>query len=439
MEPIGSQSWVRAQTAHNMSEWRRCAGSWCHSTPRFTEHNQRMRESAYDRGLRAVERCATSPSASGRVQQKLIASFARFAAEALDLGHDSVKVLTKGFLPVGIELARWARRFDPSLSNADILQASRNAWTACGLQPLLGARLGLTPAILGYSLIYPYSDNFLDQQEVPRSEKLYFVERFERRLRGDMLPPANSHERSLWRLVLLIEQQFPRSFYPIVFDSLLAIHRAQCESIAQINSRGSLEEDMLLRISCSKGGTSVLADAFLAHGHLTAEQAEFAFKWGILLQLGDDLQDIAEDLRRESDTLFTRAVRAGQPLDELVSQLLNFSDVTGKQLDVLTHGDTSFKYLLRMSWRSLVIMAVAQYPAFFTTEFSAYLESHSPFRFAFLRARRERLAGKTGLFEILFQIILAGQSEDRIAVTLNKAGVAPHLQALAYSATRMGP
>jgi hypothetical protein len=49
-----------------------------------------------------------------------------------------------------------AGRSDPDLSVAGIIQAARNAWTACGLQPLLGVPLALTPSILGYSLLYPY-------------------------------------------------------------------------------------------------------------------------------------------------------------------------------------------------------------------------------------------------------------------------------------------
>ncbi|HKQ81782.1 MAG TPA: hypothetical protein VJS42_06275, partial [Steroidobacteraceae bacterium] len=398
-----------AQVAASTESWRRSAGEWRHRAPRFTARAQRRREKAYDRALHAVERYAqhASPSDSPRTRQKLISSFAQFAAEALDLGRDAVDVLTGGFLPVGIELARWARHFDPDLSQADIVQAARNAWTACGLQPLLGTRMSLTQAILGYSLIYPYSDNFLDQKSISRDEKLRFAERFGARLKGEQIAPANAHEAALWQLVSLIEQQFPRPLYPAVFAALLAIHGAQGESLAQIHSSERCAGDELLRISCAKGGTSVLADAMLVRGDLIPQEAEFAFAWGVLLQLGDDLQDISEDLERGSQTLFTSAVRSGEPLDHLVAQLLSFSDAVGAQLEALPYGDGFFRNLLRMSWRSLVLMAVAQYQQFFTPEFARTLEPHSPFRFAFLRERRDRLAGERGLFERLLPIVLA--------------------------------
>ncbi|HKO11769.1 MAG TPA: hypothetical protein VJV22_07365, partial [Acidobacteriaceae bacterium] len=427
MDSLCNPRWVPAQVERRMEDWRRSAGEWSHRAPRFTARAQRHREKAYDRALRTVERQLqhASPSDSARTRHSLIASFARFAAEAMDLGPQAVDLLTGGFFPAAIHLAQWARRFDPDLSQAGIVQATRNAWTACGLQPLLGARLGLTPAILGYSLIYPYSDNFLDQKSISREQKQRFAERFGRRLRGELIPPANDREASLWQLVSLIERQFPRPLYPEVYAALLAIHRAQGESVQQLGAAETIEHDELLRITCAKGGTSVLADAYLVHGSLTAQQAEFAFAWGVLLQLGDDLQDIGEDLQRGSLTLFTRAVRAGCPLDGLVAQLLNFSEAVAAQLDALPHGDVFYRDLLRMSWRSLALMAVAQYPGFVTTEFAASLEAHSPFRFAFLRERRARLSGQTGLFDRLFQLILEDPVEDQPALLPDMAARAP--------------
>ncbi len=80
----------------------------------------------------------------------------------------------------------------------------------------------------------------------------------------------------------------------------------------------------ILRMSLAKGGTSVLADACLVRGSMTDEESLVAFEWGALLQLGDDLQDVRDDLRSGSCTLFTCAVRNGIPLDALLLQLLEF-------------------------------------------------------------------------------------------------------------------
>src|SRR5581483_9076969 len=134
--------------------------------------------------------------------------------------------------------------------------------------------------------------------DVSAQEKRSFSRRFRARLCGDELAANNDREAAVWALVSFIEGQYPRVHFPQVFDCLLAIHQAQEESIAQIGGCESCSDDTVFRISCAKGGTSVLADACLARGTLHAQESQFSFEWGTLLQLGDDLQDIHDDLQR---------------------------------------------------------------------------------------------------------------------------------------------
>ena len=211
-------------------------------------------------------------------------------------------------------------------------------------------------------------------------------------------------------MVSLIESEYPSCQFPRVYESLLAIHQAQENSMAQLNRGRLLSEPELLRLSCAKGGTSVLADACLSHGHLDDAEAQFAFDWGVLLQLGDDLQDVQEDLEHGSTTLFSRAVAAGVPLDGLARRLFAFSERVADQVERLPHGDPALKRLLRASWRSLILMAIARSYRYFTPAFLAEVEPGSPFRFAFLRARHKRLSSRRGLYSMLFETFV--QSED---------------------------
>jgi hypothetical protein len=407
-----SWPWIESQVAQTIEVWDGCAAQPAHAGPQYRPDEQKQREKAYDKALREVEREAKrSPRTRAErldAQKRITASFAQFSAAALDLQGDAVQLLTDDFLPVGTKLARWARRFDESLSMPDIVQACRNAWTACGLQPLLGASLELTPSILGYSLLYPYTDNFLDRLDVTAEAKRRFSERFRERLRGERISAQNSHENALWALVELIEGQYPRESHPQVFDCLLAIHRAQEDSVAQLSG----DTTDVLRISCAKGGSSVLADACLANGWLTEQESRFSFEWGVLLQLGDDLQDVREDLERGSTTLFSRAVAQGAPLDPLAAQLFAFSECVSARMDNMPNGSAMLKSLLRMSWRSLIVGAVADSHEFFTPGFLQETERSSPFRFDFLRARRKRLTRRQGLFATLFDAFLEAPEED---------------------------
>jgi hypothetical protein len=417
-----NESCIEAQTAQTISVWQRCAERPASGGPRYSPLEQSRREKACDEGFEAVER-EVKRSARTRVerlaaQDRILTSFARFSAAALDLNEDAIQLITGDFLPAGTQLARWARRFDPGLSRADIVQASRNAWTACGLQPLLGERAHLTSSILGYSLLYPYSDNYLDRKGVSVKAKLRFSARFHSRLRGEAIAAQDDREAAIWALVALIEDQYPRALYPEVFNCLVDIHLAQEQSIAQLRNGVQCSDTELLQISCAKGGSSVVADACLVRGWLSEEERRFAFEWGALLQLGDDLQDVHEDLERGSATLFTRAARQGRPLDSLVTQLLSFSESVADRMDHLPDGTSTLRELLRMSWRSLILGAVANAQQFFSAEFLEEAEGRSPFRFAFLRARHHRLARRRGLFPALFDAFLEVRDDEKDSLPL---------------------
>jgi hypothetical protein len=417
MLQLSNQSCIEEQTAQTIEVWQQCAARPACGGPRYGPLEQSLRENACDEGFEAVERevkrSARTKAERLAAQDRILASFARFSATALDLNEDAIQLITDDFLPAGTQLARWARSFDPDLSRADIVQASRNAWTAVGLQPLLGERAQLTSSILGYSLLYPYSDNYLDRKGISVKTKLRFSARFHSRLRGEDISAEDDREAAIWELVALIEDQYPRALYPEVFDCLVDIHLAQEQSIAQLRNGVQCSDGELLRISCAKGGSSVVADACLVRGWLSDEERRFAFEWGALLQLGDDLQDVHEDLERGSATLFTRAIAQGRPLDSLVTQLLRFSESVADRMDHLPDGTRTLRKLLRMSWRSLILGAVANAHQFFTSEFLEEAESRSPFRFLFLRSRHQRLARRRGLFPALFDAFLEARDDEK--------------------------
>jgi hypothetical protein len=420
MERLYSWSWVEAQAAQTIDVWNAGAGRSAVGGVKYSLQEQERREKAYDDALQTVERelrrTPRSKTERLQTQARITAAFARFSATALGLEPDAIGLLTNDLLPVGIKLARWARRFDPSLNMPEIVQACRNAWTACGLQPLLGEPVGITASILGYSLLYPYSDNFLDREDISRETKLRFSRRFRDRLQGEVALAEDDREAAIWTLVGLIEEQYARTDYPEVFDCLLAIHRAQEQSIAQSARSETFDGAQLLAMSCAKGGTSVMADACLSHGSMTPQESRFSFEWGVLLQLGDDLQDVRQDLDRGSVTLFSRAAAAGAPLDALVVQLLRFSERVGAQMDELPNGNEMLRELLRMSWRSLIIGAIAESHEFFTPGFLEEAKCCSPFRYEFLRARNKRIASRRGLYATLFDAFLEApdDSEDNL-------------------------
>lgn len=401
-----------------LAEWEECPICLPPFPKTFKVPEQAVREARLGEFLKSIEGDLRRPprTQSGRkaLRDRLTLAFERFGKAGLDLEDDHLALLLNdGFSAIGTQMAREARRFDPSISPEDIYQATRNAWTAGGLQMLLGHEMRLTPAIFAYSLLYPYTDNFLDNTNVPSEEKRKFNARIRQRLSGEMIAPSGEAEAMIWKLFEMIEGQYPRAEWPQVYASLLTIQYAQENSLRQQRAPRPLSTSEILKLSFEKGGASVLADGHLAAGSLSREEAQFLFGWGALLQLVDDLQDLRQDRRVSSLTIFTQA--AGRvPLDALTTHTLNFGHRVMRHMDNMPVRCQALKEMIQKSYLSLLIWSAAECSEFFTRDCLAELESHSPFRFATVTARRKQLSKLTGPLTRLFEAFLNEEKDEAV-------------------------
>jgi hypothetical protein len=168
-------------------------------------------------------------------------------------------------------------------------QALRNVLIGNSLQMLLDRPVALGPGLLAYSMLYPLTDNLLDDPRVPADAKRIFNERFGRRLAGLPVGASGPSDAAVFDLVARVEAEYSRAHFEDLYESLLAIHRGQVRSLAQQDDP-RLTDAEILAISCEKGGSSVLADLYLVAGRASALEERFAFGYGVFLQLLDDLQ-----------------------------------------------------------------------------------------------------------------------------------------------------
>ena len=374
--------------------WQKCDGK---RIPRFRQRYTSQEQARREADAQKFVHVAESSVAAGLrdAESAILQAFAVFARAALDLDDAHLKLLVEGFPHLARGLAEQARRFDPALSATDIFQASRNVWTAAGLQVLLGQSLELTPAIFAYSLLYPYTDNLLDDANASADSKSAFNRRFRARLEGQAPQPANHRECKVWALVDKIEGQYNRVRFPDVYRSLLAIQNAQEHSVG-LRREAELPPDEVVQGVFAKGGTSVLADGYLAAGLLTREQEDFAFGWGVLLQLADDLQDVGEDLAAGTATLFNET--RSTPLDAVTNRVFEFGDHVFAGLDTFqTPGAEPLKQLIRQSAQILLLTAAGAAHELHTRRYIQEIERYSPFRFGFVREHRQYFYGSGGL------------------------------------------
>jgi hypothetical protein len=352
--------------------------------------NERQLQWLVDGLLATLQRPPRSEAERQAVQEHLMAEL----RQLIDcvLGPGGLEVLPADhFNQAAQAFVQQARRFDPALSLEDVFQAGRNAWTMNGLQWLLGLPVQATRSVVAYSLLYPYTDNTLDDPARSHEVKLAFNERFRRRLAGEPLPPTDAHERPIFDLIGMIEGQYPRTAYPQVYESLLAIHQGQSRSLQLLRRNASPYELDVLGISFEKGGTSVLADGYLVAGSLTPIQAQFTFGYGAFVQLVDDLEDVQQDLQAGRLSIYSLA--AGRwPLDALANRTFHFGCKVLTGLDRLDPPvSPEVKDLIRTGANLLLIDTINRTSRLYSRGYLRELEAHFPFRFSAFNHQRQRL------------------------------------------------
>jgi len=406
---------VRELNQHFIDLWWECDTGLPDLGPLYTSRAQTQNEKQLGGFLDQVDRTLSNPPRSREeaqaFQMRLGAAFRCLAEEALGFTARQLDSLpSQAFSDVSEEFVRMARAFDPNLSGEDIYQAGRNAWTANGLQWLLGMPVQITPSVFAYSLLYPYTDNYLDDPAVTVASKLAFNERFRQRLAGESITAADAHEQVIFDLVAMIEKQYARLAYPQVFESLLDIHRAQSRSLKLMRrsaAPGDTEpgEVDVLGLSFEKGGASVLADGYLVRGSLNEAQRQYTYGHGIFAQLLDDMEDVGQDSQAGRLTVYSQP--AGHwPLDALANRTLHFGRKVLMGLDCF-EVEESLRELIRRGADLLLIDTMGRTDRYYTGSHLRELEAHSPFRFSFLNKRRTDLFRRHGsLMKLMETVIL---------------------------------
>lgn len=292
-----------------------------------------------------------------------------------------------------------ARAFDPGLGLESVYQALRNVWIMNTLQLEMGLEVEHTDAVFGYSMVYPYLDNLLDDNATLIREKLATLAKLRAWLEGKPEEPGDAREERLRSLVAMVEGRFPRADHLGVYRSMLAIFNAQIRSLLQQRAkpRGAHPAPScdILDISFEKGGTSVLADGYLVAGRLDPDQERFCFGFGAFLQLADDLQDVEEDARRGHMTVFSQAAARGETLDLLLFKYLRFmAAVLERNPGRGRPGDGRLRAVMLRACTLMALESAGKCRDRFSRKGLRLFQESFPARFSYLRKLRRKIEGR---------------------------------------------
>ena len=281
------------------------------------------------------------------------------------------------------------KQYDPEIESKYIYQAMRNLWIMNSLQDYMNLEMTCSDSMFAYSMLYPYTDNIMDDVSKPEEEKLDLHRKLKKWLEGEGCHPSSEVEKKIFAMVKLIEGEFPRDKYPLVFPSVLTIFNAQLKSLDQQKREGLPYVNNILDISFEKGGTSVLADGFLLAGELDEKQLDFCFCYGAFLQFADDIQDVLVDKKNFQMTIFSQLANS-YPLDQLANKLLNFiTTVSDLHLSDPIH--KALRKTIISNCYFLIIRAIGKNKMLYSKNFVREIERHFPVRFNYFDKTRKRL------------------------------------------------
>lgn len=276
------------------------------------------------------------------------------------------------------------RAFDEALTPAQIWQALRNYFIYAMIVDLQGEKQNAGNPILAYSLLYPYTDNYIDDDQIPRQDKERYNQMIALKLQGETAVPHNSLEEKTCRLLDMILEAYAGAEQRKIAETLLLLLKAQNNSIGQ--QQTNVTEEQILEISMRKGSTSVLADYLFATTKWTDYEESFYLKFGFLLQLVDDLQDIEEDTKSGSHTLMTEAEHR-QELEQCTNRLLWFTWSVIREFEPVNPG---LKGFVLKNCAEISLLTAAMNQQFFFRKYLKALEPYLPFSVDFLKKMKKQ-------------------------------------------------
>lgn len=290
------------------------------------------------------------------------------------------------------DFLRHVRKFAPDFSFSDIGQAIRNYIVYIMFKEIKQKNTGFSTACFGYSMLYPFTDNYIDSKEYSIEQKIEYNQIIRDKIEGKEIHPKSLHHIKTCELLQAIESEYPRDKDSTIFTLLLMMLQAQEDSIRQqykenwqkdslaVIKSCLLTEEERLDISQFKGGISVLIDRFFVKSEVTEEDMIFYLGFGFFLQLADDLQDIKEDSEQGYQTIFTIDLSCEQE-EKIVNRLLHF---VHRILEAYPVENNIFKNFILSSCYQLIYSSVIGSKEFFSKEYLSKLENFLPVTYPFL-------------------------------------------------------
>ncbi|MDF2821429.1 MAG: hypothetical protein K0R15_1870 [Clostridiales bacterium] len=270
------------------------------------------------------------------------------------------------------DFLRQLRSFAPEISFSEIGQALRNYIVYIMFKEINQLSTGFSSACFGYSMLYPFTDNYIDSKKYSNKQKAEYNQIIRDKIVGKEIHPDSIHQQKTCDLLQMIESKYPRNDNPMIYSLLLNMLDAQENSMRQQNSGSLLTADERLDISLYKGCISVLIDRYFVDKEITEEDMIFYNGFGFFLQIVDDLQDIKEDSIQGNQTIFTVDLHSDN-IEKITNKMLHF---VHQIMQTYQAENDKVKNFILFSCYQLIFSSIVGSKEFFSKEYLDKTESY---------------------------------------------------------------
>lgn len=367
-------------------EWLASPSSYPEFTFEFSNESKIKNEQYIQGVIKGIQNQLKSfprfPIGRKKWKQKTIDMFKEVICTESIIGirHSMDQQALESFQEEILEFLRNAREFAPEMGFEEIGQAIRNYIVYKLFKEINQLKSGFYKAGFGYSMLYPFTDNYIDSEQYNDEAKGRYNQIIRNKIMGKEVNTKTSHEQKTCELLQEIEAEYPRNIDATMSDLLVMMLDAQEKSIRQQKKGVQLSEEERLDISLYKGGISVLIDRFLVKKDLTENDMIFYLGFGFFLQLADDLQDIYLDSTNNHQTIFTIDLHHEQ-LEQIVNKMVSFLHVI---IDTYQSENKMLKNIILPNCHLLIIAAIADNKKFFSKGYVEDVEKYFPVSYPFL-------------------------------------------------------
>lgn len=222
-----------------------------------------------------------------------------------------------------------AHQLIPQMKEYDIKRAASNIWPMLCFQAISNINLKITNSMIGFSMLYPLTDDIIDNQKISSEQKKSFIPRFSRLITHGDSNPENELEKEVWRMFHLIEKQWNRKKYAKTYHMMNQLFIAQIDSQRQFGGQ-ALNKPIpdfqdIWDITLRKGSFSVLSDIYLVKKKIHPNEYSFAAHFGTVTQFLNDIKDVDNDFKEGQHTPFNYVAHVKkQKMDRIVDNFYHY-------------------------------------------------------------------------------------------------------------------